>query len=55
MKNAASLLPEDVERFIESKGVALSMDILANKRTYIELSAHLRTGETEKIIIASCG
>ena len=45
MKNVASLLAEDVDRLVESKGVAISMDILANKRTYIQLCAHLRTGE----------
>ena len=45
MKGAASLLPEDVERLIDSKAVAISMDSLANRRSYIELCAHLKTGE----------
>ena len=45
MKAAASLLPEDVERFIESKAVAINMDIITNKRKYIELCEHLKTGE----------
>ena len=45
MKNAASLLAEDVDRLVESKGVAISMDILTNKRTYVQLIAHLKTGE----------
>lgn len=43
-KMAAYLLPEDVERLIETQGLSANMAVIANKRNYVELCTHIRTG-----------
>ena len=45
LKQVAYLLFEDVDRLIEREGFSANMDILANKRNYINIYTHFMTGK----------
>lgn len=45
IKMAGFLLPEDVERLMETELITANMAVLANKRKYIELCMQIRSGK----------
>ena len=42
---AAFLLPAEVDRFVEDQEFSTNLAVIANRRNYVELNAHIRTGQ----------